>query len=67
MQRDDLPYLGHMLDTARQAATRVEGIDRAAFDADENLRLALAYLVQIIGEPARRVSPAGRAAHPEIP
>jgi uncharacterized protein with HEPN domain len=67
MQHDDLPYLGHMLDTARQARSKVEGIDRATFDADENLRLALAYLVQIIGEAARQVSDEGKAAHPEVP
>ena len=34
---------------------------------DENLRLALAHLVQVIGEAARRVSNDVREAHPEIP
>jgi uncharacterized protein with HEPN domain len=29
--------------------------------------LALTHLVQIVGEAARKVSPAGRAAHPGIP
>jgi uncharacterized protein with HEPN domain len=67
MPNDDLPYLGHMLDTARQAMAKVRGIDRQTYDDDENLRLALAYLIQIIGEAARRVSSRRRAAHPEIP
>src|SRR3712207_1392280 len=66
MQHRDQPYLGHMLDTALQVQVKTAGIDRATFDADENLRLALAYLIQIIGEAAGQVSQAGRVAHPEI-
>jgi uncharacterized protein with HEPN domain len=45
----------------------VSAIDRTAFDGDENLRLALAHLVQIIGEAAARVSSGFRDAHSEIP
>lgn len=63
MPKDDLIYVGHMLDTARLAAAKVAGITREAFDADENLRLALAHLIQTIGEAARQVSPAFREAH----
>lgn len=67
MAKDDLLYFGHMLDAARGAHAATEGVSREAFDADENLRLAQAHRIQIIGEAARLVSPAGRAAHPEIP
>ena len=67
MPKDDLIYVGHMLDTARLAAAKVAGIRREAFDADENLRLALAHLIQTIGEAARQVSPAFREAHPQTP
>jgi uncharacterized protein with HEPN domain len=67
MPKDDRLYFGHMLDAARGARAAIEGVTRAAFDADENLRLAQAHRIQIIGEAARRVSPAGRQAHPEIP
>ena len=67
MPKDDSIYVGHMLDTARLAATKVAGITREAFDADENLRLALTHLVQTMGEAARQVSPAFREAHPQIP
>jgi len=67
MPKDDLLYFGHMLDAARGARAAIEGVSRAAFDADENLRLAQAHRIQIIGEAARLVSPNGRAAHPEIP
>ena len=48
-----------MLETAHKA------IENS--DADENLRLALAYLIQIIGEAANRVSPAFRETHSEVP
>ena len=67
MQKDDLVYVGHMLDTAEKAVHKIAGIDRSAYDADENLRLALAHLIQTIGEAARRVSPGFQQAHPEIP
>ena len=67
MHKDDKLYLGHMLDTARKAACRVVENSRAAYDADEDLRIVIAHLVQTIGEAAARVSPATREAHPEIP
>lgn len=67
MQKDDLVYVGHMLDAARLIAGKVAGKSRAEFDADENLRLALAHLIQTMGEAARRVSPAFQQAHPLVP
>lgn len=67
MPRDDAVYVGHMLDMARKAAARVTTRSRADFDADEDLRFALAHLVQTVGEAASRVSAAYRASHPEIP
>jgi uncharacterized protein with HEPN domain len=53
MSPRDLVYAGHMLDMARKAVGKTDGLSREAFDADENLRLALTHLVQIIGEAAR--------------
>ncbi len=67
MRKDDLVYLGHMLDMARKAIEKTHGIRRSDYDEDENLRLALAHLIQIIGEAARRVSAQTRRDHPEIP
>jgi uncharacterized protein with HEPN domain len=67
MPKDDAVYVGHMLDVARKVATKVQGVSRTEFDQSENLRLALAHLIQIIGEAARRVSPEFRQTHPEIP
>lgn len=67
MSKDDLVYVGHMLDLAEKAVRKVAGIDRAAFDSNEDLRLALTHLIQTIGEAARRVSPAFQQAHPGPP
>ncbi len=67
MRKADAVYLGHMLDIARKAVEKAHDIPRATFDQDENLRLALAHLIQIIGEAARRISPETRQRHPEIP
>ncbi len=67
MPKDDSVYFEHMLDTARKAHTRSQQIDKTRFQADEDVQLALAHLVQILGEAASRVSPQGREAHPEVP
>ena len=56
-----------MLEIARKAVGKVERKSRADYDADENLRLALAHLIQILGEAGSRVSSAFRETHPEIP
>lgn len=67
MQKDDLIYIGHMLDTAKLAMRKLEGRNRRQYDTDENLRLALAHLIQMIGEAARCISSPFREAHPHIP
>ena len=67
MASDDEVYVGQMLDMARKARQLLEAKDRAAFDEDEVLRLALTHLVQVVGEAARHVSSAYQASHPTIP
>lgn len=67
MQKDDLVYVGHMLDVAQSIVANMEGRTREEYDADEILRLALTHLVQTIGEAARRVSDTFRESHPQIP
>ena len=66
-KKDDYLYLGHMLDTARKIHAKSAGLTRVHFDGDENLRLALLHLVQVIGEAAGRVSATTCAKYPEIP
>jgi uncharacterized protein with HEPN domain len=65
--KNDLVYLGHMYDNACKAVEKLAGRTRDDFDADDTLQLALVYLVQTVGESARRVSEETRVKHPEIP
>ena len=67
MQHDDLVYVGQMVDVAAKIEERALRLDRASYDKDEDVRLALAHLVQTLGEAARRVSTEFCSAHPEIP
>jgi uncharacterized protein with HEPN domain len=66
MPKYDQVYLGQMIDIAEKVVQKVRGVDRAAYDADENLRLALTHLIQTIGEAARRVSEACQQANSQI-
>ena len=56
-----------MLDMARKAVGKTAGLAHDTYDGDENLRLALTHLVQVIGEAGRRVSSQFSDDHPEIP
>ena len=63
----ELVYVGHMLDMARKAVAKVRDLPREAYNADENLRLALIHLVQVIGEAPRQVSREATAPHRQPP
>jgi uncharacterized protein with HEPN domain len=67
MPKDDLVYVGHMLDKAQEALSLVKGKARQDYDRDTVLRLALTHLIQVIGEAARRVSSTFRERYPQIP
>jgi uncharacterized protein with HEPN domain len=67
MPKDELVYVGHMLDKAHEALSLVSGKTRQDYDRDSALRLALTHLIQVIGEAARRVSVQFRERHPQIP
>lgn len=67
MPKDDRVYVGHMLDMARKALAAMGGKTRKDFDGDEILRIALAHMLQVIGEAGRKVSPEFCAKHPAIP
>jgi len=67
MDKDDLRYVGHMVDSARRIQFHLAGKDRAAFDADEILRLGVIHLIQTIGEAARLISADFKRQHGEIP
>ncbi len=67
MQPHDLAYLRHMRDFCLQVADFVDGVEEAQWCQQLQLRLAVTHTVQMIGEAARKVSPAGRAACPALP
>jgi uncharacterized protein with HEPN domain len=67
MRKDDLVYVGHMLDKAQEALSLVKENARQDYDRDTVLRLALTHLIQVIGEAARRVSSTFRERYPQIP
>ncbi len=67
MPKDDSVYLGHMHDTAREARELVHWDRPQCYQQDRVLRLALAHLIQVLGEAARRVSDEFQSSHPAIP
>jgi uncharacterized protein with HEPN domain len=56
-----------MLEAARLVEEFARGRSRADFEDDRQLRFALLYALQIVGEASRRVSDDLRRAHPEVP
>ena len=67
MPKYDMVYLDHMLDMAKEAQALIQGKNRKDFDADKALRLALAHLIQTLGEAARRISDEFQKKNLEIP
>lgn len=63
----DAAYLWDILQAATKTIRAVQGKSLDDYLADEDLRLIVERRIEIIGEAARRVSEAFRAAHPDIP
>jgi len=63
----DITYIRHMLDFSQQAVEFMSAYRRADLDTNMMLALAVTRLVELIGEAARKVSPALCRSHPEIP
>jgi uncharacterized protein with HEPN domain len=53
-----------MRDACREIMGFTAGLDRAAYDADRKLQLAIIALIQIVGEAAIRVSTELQKANP---
>ncbi|MDI7267229.1 MAG: DUF86 domain-containing protein [Myxococcota bacterium] len=66
MLRDDGALLD-MLGAARLVVDFRGSADKGGFLADPKTRSAVLHQLLILGEAAKRVSPAFRARHPEIP
>jgi len=56
-----------MRDAARRAVELSRGKEVGGLDPDDETALALARLLEILGEAAARVTPELRQRHPEIP
>jgi len=64
---DDLLYLVHIDETARQIARSVTARGRECLATDADLRDATLYRLQTLAESTQRLSPELKVAHPEIP
>jgi uncharacterized protein with HEPN domain len=59
-------YVGHMLDMSQKAVDALCGKTRAEYDENELLKLALAHLIQTVGEAATNVSEDFRKKYPNV-
>jgi uncharacterized protein with HEPN domain len=66
-ERHDAGWLWDMLTAAQAVRDFVAARSFEDYEQDLMLRSAVERQIEIIGEAARRVSPAFRDAHPEIP
>ena len=67
MSPDDRWRVGHMIEAAEQALSFSRGRTRTDLDSDTMLVMALTRAVEIVGEAAAQVIPAGRQELPEVP
>ncbi len=66
LTKNDTVRLQHMLDAARKALLFIKGKMRADLEQDEQLTLALARLIEILGEAATRISKELQNRYPSI-
>ena len=66
MQRD-LGWVVDILLACRDIQDCTHGLSRQDFEANKTVRHAVVRCIEVIGEATKRISPAFRAEHPEIP
>ncbi len=66
-KHEDVVRVRPMLDHAREAIEMIRHRKRADLEKDRTLELSLVRLVEIVGEPAGRVSPATCQRFPSVP
>lgn len=66
-ERDDLPYLKHMLDAVARIESYVADVEEAEFLANTEKQDAIIRQLQVLGEAVKRLSQDLRAAYPEVP
>ena len=67
MRRPDDALFLDMLVHARRVSSKVAGLSRSDFDENDDLQLALVYLIQVIGGAASRMTREQRESHPAVP
>ncbi len=67
MAIDDQTRLNHMLDSAKEALTFIEGRKRCDLDQDRMLLHSLVRCIEIIGEAAPGISQDCRDTNPGVP
>lgn len=65
-RHNDELYIHHIQEASRKIIQRLQGITRAAFDANEEKQDSIIRQMEIIGEAAGQVSEAFRHSHPGI-
>lgn len=63
---DDRAVVLDMLKAARRASEFLASASKAAFLVDAKLQSAVVFQLPILGEAAKRVTPAFRQVHPEV-
>ena len=66
-EHDDRLPMHQMLEHAREAVEMIRERTLMELQTNRMFQLALVHLIQIVGEAATRVSPAGRVQYSEIP
>lgn len=67
MPRDDAARVRDILDACDRIVRSTSGLDQNTFASQDVIVRAVLYDFAVIGEAAKGVSAAKRAAHPEVP
>lgn len=67
MTKDDDVRIRHILDAAKEAVGFARSRSREDLNNDRKLELSLVWLLEIIGEAARGISPDFQNSQPDLP
>jgi uncharacterized protein with HEPN domain len=67
MHKDNLIYIGHILDRAEKIILYIDGMNELSFSQDEKTQSAVIREFEVMGEAAKRISEEFKSQHPEIP
>jgi len=65
--REYRDYLRDILYAVERAESFTEGMDFAAFEADEKTAFAVVRALEIVGEAAKKIPPEVRQKYPDLP